>query len=168
VTTSNGTRVRYSIFESPIGELLLTGDGDALTGVYFPGSHKVAAPDPAWARDDGAFVDVRTQLRAYLGGELTEFSLTLAPRGTLFQQRVWSLLQTIPYGTTSTYGKLATQLGDPKAVRAVGLANGRNPISIIIPCHRVIGSDGSLTGYGGGLDLKQRLLALEGQALPFA
>lgn len=166
-SNSEGKLVRYSVFASPIGELLLTGDGDALTGVYFWQSRKVAAPDPAWALDDAVFAHVRTQLRAYLGGELTEFSLPLAPRGTPFQQRVWSLLQTIPYGSTSTYGKLAAQLGDPKAVRAVGLANGRNPIPIIIPCHRVIGSDGSLTGYGGGLDLKQRLLALEGQALPF-
>jgi methylated-DNA-[protein]-cysteine S-methyltransferase len=157
--------VHYSVFESPIGELLLTGDGDALTGVYFPQSGKVAAADPAWARDDGAFAEVKARLGAYFRGELTKFQLKLAPRGTPFQQRVWSALQTIPYGTTSTYGKLAAELGEPKAVRAVGLANGRNPIPIIIPCHRVIGADGSLTGYGGGLDVKQRLLALESRAL---
>jgi methylated-DNA-[protein]-cysteine S-methyltransferase len=155
--------VYYSIFASPIGDLLVTGDGDALTGVDFLDR----VTDPVGQRDDGAFGEANAQLRAYFGGELIEFSLELAPRGTPFQQRVWSALRTIPYGTTTTYGKLATALGDSRATRAVGLANGRNPISIIIPCHRVIGADGSLTGYGGGMERKQWLLALEGQALPF-
>ncbi len=152
----------YSIFASPIGDMVLTGDGAALTGVDFLDS----CTDPSGQRDDDALVDATEQLRAYFGGELTEFKLDLAPRGTPFQQRVWSVLCTIPYGTTTTYGKLASALGDPRAARAVGLANGRNPISIIIPCHRVIGADGSLTGYGGGMERKQWLLALEGRALP--
>jgi methylated-DNA-[protein]-cysteine S-methyltransferase len=154
--------VYYTIFASPIGDLLLTGDGAALTGVDF--LDRVA--DPVGQRDDGAFGAARAQLRAYFGGELTEFSLDLAPRGTPFQQRVWSALRTIPYGTTTTYGKLATALGNARAMRAVGLANGRNPISIVIPCHRVIGANGSLTGYGGGMERKQWLLAWEGRALP--
>jgi methylated-DNA-[protein]-cysteine S-methyltransferase len=159
--------VYYSVFDSPIGDLLLVGDGAALGGLYFPSSTKAPVQDPAWQCDDGVFGGVTTELRAYFAGELTEFSLVLAPRGTPFQQRVWSALQTIPYGTTTSYGQLAVALGDPRAVRAVGLANGRNPIPIIIPCHRVIGADGSLTGYGGGMDRKQWLLALEGRALPF-
>jgi methylated-DNA-[protein]-cysteine S-methyltransferase len=153
--------VYWSIFASPIGDLLLMGDGAALTGMDFD-----RIPDPAWQRDDGAFDEAKDQLRAYFGGELTEFSLELAPRGTPFQQRVWSALRAIPYGTTTSYGKLAAALGDARATRAVGSANGRNPISIIIPCHRVIGADGSLTGYGGGMERKQWLLALEGRALP--
>jgi methylated-DNA-[protein]-cysteine S-methyltransferase len=154
--------VYYTIFASPIGDLLLTGDGAALTGVDFLNR----SADPVWQRDDGAFGEATAQLRAYFGGELTEFSLDLAPRGTPFQQRVWSALRTIPYGTTTTYGKLATALGNARAMRAVGLANGRNPISIVIPCHRVIGANGSLTGYGGGMERKQWLLAWEGRALP--
>jgi methylated-DNA-[protein]-cysteine S-methyltransferase len=158
--------MRYSVLESPIGDLLVTGDGESLSGVYFPESEKVPTPDPAWSRDDAAFDEVKAQLRAYFAGELTEFHLALAPCGTAFQQRVWDALRAIPYGCTSTYGKLAASLGDPKASRAVGLANGRNPIPIVIPCHRVIGSDGSLTGYGGGMPRKQWLLAHEGLALP--
>jgi len=154
--------VYYSIYASPIGDLLLTGDGAALTGVDFLDS----VADPLGPRDDGAFGAATAQLRAYFGGELTEFSLDLTTGGTPFQQRVWSALRTIPYGTTTTYGKLATALGNTRATRAVGLANGRNPISIIIPCHRVIGANGSLTGYGGGMERKQWLLAWEGRALP--
>jgi methylated-DNA-[protein]-cysteine S-methyltransferase len=153
----------YSTFGSPIGEMLLTSDGACLTGVDFVDR----VPAPTGKRDNGPFTSAVSQLRAYFGGELTEFTLELATGGTLFQQRVWSALRAIPYGSTTTYGKLATALGDARATRAVGAANGRNPISIIIPCHRVIGADGSLTGYGGGMDRKQWLLALEGRALPF-
>jgi methylated-DNA-[protein]-cysteine S-methyltransferase len=116
-------------------------------------------------RDDGAFADAIAQLRAYFAGELRTFELPLAPHGTPFQRRVWDALLAIPYGTTTTYGRLAQQLGDPRAVRAVGLANGRNPIPIIIPCHRVIGANGSLIGYGGGLERKQWLLEREGALL---
>ncbi len=154
--------MHYTIFASPIGELLLTGVGRALTGMDFD-----RIPDPSWQRDDSAFDEASDQLRAYFGGELTEFSLKLAPRGTPFQQRVWAALCAIPYGTTTSYGRLAGGLGNARATRAVGSANGRNPISIIIPCHRLIGADGSLTGYGGGMERKQWLLALEGRALPF-
>jgi methylated-DNA-[protein]-cysteine S-methyltransferase len=158
--------VRYTFFSSPIGELLLAGDGETLSGLYFPDGSTALAPQPAWTRDDGAFDEVNRQLTAYFDGELTGFSLPLTPRGTPFQLRVWHALQTIPYGQTTSYGKLAAQLGDPKATRAVGMANGSNPIAVIIPCHRVIGADGTLTGYGGGMPRKQWLLALEGRALP--
>jgi methylated-DNA-[protein]-cysteine S-methyltransferase len=162
-----GRPVYYSFLASPIGELLLTGDGEALTGVWFPDDRQTTTVDPSWERDDGVFGEVTRQLTAYFGGELTEFHLPLYARGTSFQERVWEALTRIPYGVTTSYGKLAAELGDPRATRAVGLANGRNPIPIIIPCHRVIGADGSLTGYGGGMHRKQWLLALEGRALPF-
>ncbi|MCA1644954.1 MAG: methylated-DNA--[protein]-cysteine S-methyltransferase [Chloroflexi bacterium] len=161
------TTVYYTVFASPIGDLLLVGDGATLSGLYFPTSTKAPLQDPSWQANDGAFDKVTAQLRAYFARELTEFSLALTPHGTPFQQRVWSALRTIPYGTTTSYGRLAVELGDAKAVRAVGLANGRNPIPIIIPCHRVVGANGSLIGYGGGMDRKQWLLALEGRALPF-
>ncbi len=158
--------MRYSTYASPIGELLLVGDGDALSGLYFPDGSKAAAPDRRWTRDDGTFAATRRELEAYFGGELRRFTIPLAPRGTPFQLRVWQALQDIPYGTTTTYGKLAARLGDVRATRAVGMANGSNPIAIVIPCHRVIGADGRLTGYGGGMPRKQWLLALEGLALP--
>jgi methylated-DNA-[protein]-cysteine S-methyltransferase len=158
--------VRYSLYDSPVGELLLTGDGDALTGLYFPSGSKAAAAQADWRRDDGLFAPVVRELDAYFAGELTAFSIGLAPRGTDFQRRVWDLLLGIPYGTTTTYGALAAELGGPRVSRAVGLANGSNPIAIIIPCHRVIGANGKLTGYGGGIERKQFLLALEGCALP--
>ena len=157
--------MRYTSFGSPIGDLVLTGDGHALHGIYFPGAQPTITPPASWQRDDGAFADAIDQLRAYFGGELTEFTLLLAPHGTPFQRRVWDALLQIPYGQTTSYGKLAASLGDPRATRAVGLANGRNPLPIVIPCHRVIGADGSLTGYGGGMPRKEWLLALEGRAV---
>jgi methylated-DNA-[protein]-cysteine S-methyltransferase len=166
-TSAPAAPVYYTYLDSSIGELLLTGDGTALTGVWFPDDRQTTAPQPTWRRDAGVFTEVSRQLDAYFGGELTEFKLNLDPHGTPFQRRVWDALRTIPYGVTTSYGKLAAALGDPRATRAVGLANGRNPIPIIIPCHRVIGADGSLTGYGGGMQRKQWLLALEGRALPF-
>ena len=138
----------------------LTED-QTLAGIAFADSKKAPEIDSSWSRDDTAFAEVARQLRAYFAGELSQFVLELAPRGTPFQQRVWEALRLIPYGSTTTYGKLAEALGDPRATRAVGLANGRNPISIVIPCHRVIGADGSLTGYGGGMPRKQWLLAHE-------
>jgi methylated-DNA-[protein]-cysteine S-methyltransferase len=119
--------------------------------------------DPAWRRDPAPLVDAAEQLEQYFAGERTEFELELAPRGTEFQQRVWRLLLEIPFGETTTYGALAQRLGDPRTVRAVGLANGRNPISIVVPCHRVIGANGKLVGYGGGLDRKRALLAHEAE-----
>lgn len=156
--------MRYTLFDSPIGDLLLAGDNDALVGIWFVDTERPETRE--WQRDDGAFGEVAAQLRAYFTGELTEFSLDLAPRGTPFQHRVWDALQRIPFGTTTTYGKLAERLGEPRATRAVGLANGRNPIPIVIPCHRVISANGSLTGYGGGMPRKQWLLGHEGRALP--
>jgi methylated-DNA-[protein]-cysteine S-methyltransferase len=152
-------RSLYGILDSPLGELVALGDGRVLTRLAF--GDTVNTPSAEWTRDDGAFADLAAQLKTYFRGRLTTFELQLAPTGTPFQQRVWAALREIPYGTTTTYGTLATQLGDPHAMRAVGLANGRNPIAIVIPCHRVIGADGSLTGYGGGMHRKQWLLALE-------
>ncbi len=150
--------------DTPVGPLTLVADGDALTGLYMtdqrhrPPQETFGSPaDPA----DPPFAATIAQLRAYFRGELTTFDLPLALHGTPFQRRVWAALRTIPYGETVSYGRLAERLGVPTAARAVGLANGRNPVGIIVPCHRVVGADGSLTGYGGGLDRKRRLLAFE-------
>jgi methylated-DNA-[protein]-cysteine S-methyltransferase len=153
--------MRYAVIDSPLGEILINGDGHTVAGVDFVDSRNATPVDPTWERDDAAFAEAARQLKAYFAGELKQFDLVLETGGTPFQRRVWTALLGIPYGTTTTYGRLAQQLGDPRAVRAVGLANGRNPISIVIPCHRVIGADGSLTGYGGGLPRKQWLLAHE-------
>lgn len=156
--------VRYTIAPTPIGDLILTSDGDALTSLNFiEGGRGEHRPHPDWLHDDAPFRQVTSELAAYFAGELQVFTVPVAPHGTPFQQRVWERLQTIPFGVTTTYGALATTLGDHNAMRAVGLANGRNPISIIIPCHRVIGADGTLTGYGGGLHRKRWLLAHEGR-----
>jgi methylated-DNA-[protein]-cysteine S-methyltransferase len=154
------TRVaRYTTtITSPCGELVAISDGDALTSLEFPG--RGASPDGA-ARDDGPFREVRAQLDAYFAGERRAFELRLAAEGTPFQRAVWAALVAIPYGATTSYGELARAIGRPAAVRAVGAANGANPIAIVVPCHRVIGKDGTLTGYGGGLPRKQLLLALE-------
>lgn len=122
-------------------------------------------PTGNWRRDDDLFREAAKQLRAYFAGELTEFDLPLAPAGTQFQQRVWAELQKIPYGSTINYGELARRVGNPKAARAAGAANGSNPISIIIPCHRVIGSNNHLTGYGGGIERKRFLLDFEAETL---
>lgn len=153
---------RQRIIDSPIGPLTLAGNDGRLTHLLML-NHSHAPDDTGWVRDDSAFPDAVAQLRAYFTGDLTEFDLTYDMAGTDFQKRVWSALLTIPYGQTRSYGELADQIGAPKASRAVGLANGRNPISIIVPCHRVIGSNGSLTGYGGGIDRKRALLNLEQQ-----
>lgn len=153
---------------SPIGELTLIGDGAALTALCLP-THRHRPPVAPDARTDPAlFHEVVAQLEAYFAGERQDFDLPLAPRGTAFQQQVWEALRAIPYGATTSYGELAAAIGNPAAVRAVGLANGRNPLPIIIPCHRVVGADGSLTGYGGGLEAKRALLELEsrGARLP--
>ena len=146
----------YDILDSPIGPLLLIGDGRALTGLRMD-----ASPEPGWRREPGAFAVAREQLRAYFARERTEFDLPLAPHGTPFQLAVWQALTEIPYGETASYGEIAARLGRPSASRAVGAANGRNPIGVIVPCHRVIGSNGTLTGYGGGLERKRMLLELE-------
>jgi len=149
-------------FESPIGRLVLTSDGTALTALYPEQSRKALSTD-GWADDGTAepLVLARSQLHEYFAGTRRTFDLPLRLAGTAFQQRVWRGLQEIAYGETSSYGQLARRIGKPGASRAVGLANGRNPISIVVPCHRVIGADGSLTGYGGGLERKQWLLAHE-------
>lgn len=151
---------KYSLCPSPVGPWLLVSDGLALTGVY-PESHR-ALPDTAgWTRDDSFFAGVRDQLAAYFAGRLTDFTVELAPQGTPFQQRVWKALRQIRLGQTTTYGALASHLGSPSSSRAVGAANGKNPISLLIPCHRVVGSNGALTGYAGGAELKQWLLEHE-------
>ena len=146
----------YDTIDSPLGELLLAGDGQALTALHMDG-----LPAPGWRRDPERFREVAEQLRAYFMGELREFDVPLAPHGTPFQQRVWAALRDIPYGATVSYAELAAAVGRPGAARAVGAANGRNPIAVVIPCHRVIGASGTLTGYGGGLPRKRLLLDLE-------
>jgi methylated-DNA-[protein]-cysteine S-methyltransferase len=155
--------IRYTHIDSPIGLLLIAGDDTGIRRIGFPGGKHVLRPDPAWAEDADAFADARAQLDAYFAGERSEFDLPLAPETTPFQGRVLSELRKVPYGTTVSYGELARRVGNPRASRAVGMANGRNPIPIVIPCHRVIGANGDLTGFGGGLDTKRRLLALEGR-----
>ncbi len=148
----------FSTVASPVGRWLLLSDGEALTGL-FPESHRaVPTVTDGWHRDDAFFAGVRDQLSAYFAGRLSEFTVRLSPKGTPFQQRVWEGLRQIPMGTTTTYGALAAHLNQPTASRAVGAANGKNPISLIVPCHRVVGSSGTLTGYAGGLQLKAWLL----------
>jgi methylated-DNA-[protein]-cysteine S-methyltransferase len=157
--------VFYTRMDSPVGKLLLAADAQGLRQVSFESSKRAALVQPQWREDDTPFAEVIRQLKAYFSGELKYFDLPLAPAGTEFQLRVWNSLRTIPYGETISYAQLAQKIGNPQAVRAVGLANGCNPIPIIVPCHRVIGSDGSLTGFGGGLANKQKLLALESRQL---
>ena len=158
----------HTAIASPLGDLLaVREDRDAdghpggLTGLYLPTGRHATALRPEWRRDDHAFDDVRGQLDEYLSGDRRRFDLPLQAAGTEFQHRVWTALVAIPYGETTTYGRTAASIGAPRASRAVGLANGQNPISIIVPCHRVVGADGSLTGYGGGLDAKRWLLSHE-------
>jgi len=141
---------------------MLAADDNGLLQINFPQNGK---PAPDWQEDSPAFAEVLRQLRAYFAGELENFDLPLAPEGTAFQKKVWDELCQIPYGETISYGALAKRIGNPNASRAVGLANGSNPIPIVIPCHRVIGSNGKLTGYGGGLPIKEKLLALEKRQL---
>jgi methylated-DNA-[protein]-cysteine S-methyltransferase len=155
----------HTTINSPIGELLLLGNESALTGLHFPPYQWTLTNTGDLPRDNGPFRAVIEQLREYFAGGRKTFELALALKGTQFQQRVWAMLQEIPYGRTTTYGELATQLGHPGAARAVGMANNRNPIAIIVPCHRVVGSNGTLVGYGGGLDRKRTLLELEAGVL---
>lgn len=150
----------FRTIDSPIGPLTLAGDDGRLSHLLML-DHAHAPSRDGWWRDDSAFPEVAHQLSAYFAGDLTEFDVDYTLVGTEFQRRVWTALLTIPYGQTRSYGELAGQIGSPTASRAVGFANGRNPISIIVPCHRVIGSNGSLTGYGGGIDRKKSLLELE-------
>ncbi len=153
--------IYYSYLSSPIGDLLLAGDGESLHLVGFPAGKSRTRHRDDWQLNDAVFTEERLQITAYFNGELSEFTLRLAPQGTDFQKQVWNALLAIPYGQTCSYGHIAQQIGRPKASRAVGAANGQNPIPIIIPCHRVIGSTGKLTGFGGGLPTKEKLLGLE-------
>ncbi|BBZ76934.1 methylated-DNA--protein-cysteine methyltransferase [Mycolicibacterium anyangense] len=155
------TTLRYRIIDSPVGPLTLAGRDSTL--MHLRMVDQTHEPDRSdWVDvDDHAFPEAVEQLDAYFSGELTEFDVDMDLVGTEFQRRVWAALCTIPYGQTRSYGEIADQIGSPGASRAVGLANGRNPIGIIVPCHRVIGASGGLTGYGGGLDRKRQLLALE-------
>jgi methylated-DNA-[protein]-cysteine S-methyltransferase len=155
----------YCHFSSPVGQLMLAGDEAALRLVAFQDGPDPRSPDPDWRRSERPFREALVQLEGYFAGKLTRFDLPLAPEGTAFQQEVWRALRTIPYGETLSYSGLARRIGRPTASRAVGGANARNPIPIVIPCHRVIGAAGSLTGFGGGLSTKRKLLLLEG-ALP--
>jgi methylated-DNA-[protein]-cysteine S-methyltransferase len=161
----------YDHLESPIGRIALVGDGRALTRIGLPDSRHPLSIEIGWRRDAAPFAEARRQFGEYFAGTRTGFDLELAPRGSDFQCRVWAALCDIPYGVTISYAELARRIGNPKASRAVGLANGANPLAIIVPCHRVIGANGSLTGYGGGLPAKQFLLELERRhmaAVPFA
>lgn len=157
-------KVNYTRFNTALGQLLVVGDKQGISNVFIDNNTIPLTIDTAWQRDDECFADAKTQLRQYAEGKRTTFSLTLNPAGTDFQQRCWQALQQIPYGETRSYSDIANTIGHPKAARAVGLANHRNPIPIIIPCHRVIGAKGQLTGYAYGLALKQQLLNLERQS----
>lgn len=153
--------MKYRYIKSPIGALLLAGDDEGLKWVGFPEGKGQIQPQSGWKKDDRAFKEVKKQLDEYFTGKRKTFDLKLAPSGTAFQRDVLAALQQIPYGETRSYQDIASGVGRPRAVRAVGAANGRNPLPIIIPCHRVIGANGSLTGFGGGLKVKQYLLDLE-------
>ena len=157
--------VQFRTVDSPVGPLTLAGRDDRLMHLRMVDQTYEPSHD-GWERDDVAFAKAVDQLESYFAGELFDFDLELDLVGTSFQRNVWAALLTIPYGQTRSYGEIAAQIGSPGAFRAVGLANGHNPIGIIVPCHRVIGSNGSLTGYGGGLDRKRALLALEKMRKP--
>ena len=160
--------MRYAYMDSPIGRLLLAADDEALRLIEFPSPRHPMSRVDDWMQGDNAILrETRMQLGEYFHGRRTHFDLPLGPRGTEFQRAVWHTLAGIPYGTTISYAQLATRVGKASAMRAVGAANGRNPLPIVLPCHRVVGSDGSLTGFGGGLPTKQFLLELE-CALPRA
>ncbi len=156
--------MKYTTITSPIGELLLAGDEHGLQRL----SMSPFRVSPAWERDDAAFADVQAQLDVYFAGNRRDFEVPLNLVGNPFELSVWNALLAIPYGATASYGEIARRVGHPGAARAVGLANGRNPCALIVPCHRVIGADGSLTGYGGGLERKRFLLELEAGVLPLS
>ena len=160
---------RYAFYESPLGKILLTASESALTGLHFVGEKYYPGISLTWQQDEN-FIVIKiaiAQLGEYFAGQRKSFDIPLAPEGTEFQRQVWNALSKLRFGETSTYAQLARRIGNPKAVRAVGAANGRNPISIVIPCHRIIGTDGSLTGYAGGLARKEALLRLESVSAEF-
>jgi len=152
----------HTTIDSPIGELTLVAGDGVLSGIYFPGHWHMPAQEVFGTRSESGFEQAREQLGEYFAGERTEFELTTTVAGEEFQRRVWELIDRIPYGQTTTYGEMAQELGDPALAREVGAAVGRNPLSIVVPCHRVVGKDGKLTGYAGGLERKRFLLELEG------
>lgn len=151
----------YSYIESPLGQMFVQGDGQFVTGLFLPLHKGWQGPDASWKQSDASFIAVREQLAEYFAGDRHEFDVPLKLAGTAFQRLVWQELVRIPFGTTITYAQLAGRVGKPTASRAVGHANGRNPVSIIVPCHRVIGANGKLTGYAGGVEKKQWLLDWE-------
>ena len=151
----------FRTLDSPVGTITVAGDGTTVAHLRMTEQTHAPAGQEAWRHEPAAFVDAVDQLRAYFDGALTEFDLSLRMEGTAFQRSVWDALLEIPYGETASYGEIARRVGKPGAARAVGLANGQNPVAIIVPCHRVIGADGSLTGYGGGMERKRWLLAHE-------
>ncbi|MGP4011847.1 methylated-DNA--[protein]-cysteine S-methyltransferase [Streptomyces sp. 4N124] len=158
---------QHTVIDSPYGPLTLVADDGVLCGLYMTDQRHRPPEESFGTREDTLFSEAEDQLKAYFAGELKEFTLELRLHGTAFQRTVWDQLRKIPYGETRSYGDLADALGNPGASRAVGLANGKNPIGIIVPCHRVVGANGSLTGYGGGLERKLRLLEFEGGAALF-
>lgn len=158
--------MNYCYLDTPIGKLLIAGDRETVQRVEFPKNGEPRKPQAGWIETStGALQEAARQLREYFSGARKEFDLPLAPEGTDFQRAVWRELQNIPYGDTISYGELARRIGNSNASRAVGAANGANPIPIVIPCHRVIGANGKLTGFGGGLPIKEKLLALESRQL---
>ena len=153
--------LKYGYLDSPVGSILVAGDGDRVHRIGFPTESWTNEKPADWRRDDAVFAEAFRQLGAYFAGDLTRFDLSLHLDGTAFQIEVWTALCDIPFGETITYGALASRIGRPTASRAVGGANGSNPLPIVVPCHRVIGSDGSLTGFGGGVEIKRHQLAHE-------
>ena len=156
---------RHALADSPFGPLTLVERDGALAGLYMDAQRHLPGSERFGERDDSVLPELQEQLRAYFAGELRRFDVRLATSGTPFQERVWAALREVPYGTTCSYGDLAREVGQPTAFRAVGAANGRNPIGIVVPCHRVVGAKGSLSGYAGGVERKRALLALERAAL---
>ncbi len=156
----------YTHLETPIGPVLLAGDAAALVYISFPTGSRAMQPRPEWTQDAGPLVEAKRQLAEYFQGRRRSFDLRLRPEGTEFQRSVWQALATIPYGETRSYADIARAIGRPSATRAVGAANGANPLPIVLPCHRVVGANGSLTGFGGGLETKKFLLNLEAETAP--
>ncbi|MEM8824533.1 MAG: methylated-DNA--[protein]-cysteine S-methyltransferase [Pseudomonadota bacterium] len=156
--------LRYTYLDMPIGPLLLAADEIGLARVSFPTGDRTVRPGPDWVEDAAPLQAAIAQLQAYFAGELTVFDMALSPGGTPFQRQVWLTLPEIGFGETATYSEIAARIGRPKASRAVGAANGANPLPIVLPCHRIVGADGSLTGFGGGLPVKRFLLTHEGRA----
>ena len=159
--TQSADPIWFDEMLSPIGRLRLVADATGLRQIHFEHQRHPTNVDPSWTRDAERLAFARTQLLEYFSGERRLFDLPLRPIGTAFQRDVWTALGTIAYGETASYGDIARRIGKPKAMRAVGAANGRNPLPIVVPCHRVIGSNGTLTGFGGGLPVKEALLAME-------